>query len=87
VIYDFETFRTGGIVDTTNVNDLFELGRGVITEEVNHGKDGGGSNEKRKFVLVNGESLNELWKNGHEVLTVLVKFAGDILSGCRRRRS
>ena len=51
VVNDLEALVAGRIIDSGDVADLGELGGGVVLEEVENGKDGGGGDVDDELIL------------------------------------
>lgn len=79
VVDHLEALVAGGEVDSSDVGDLSELGRGVVLQEAHDGNDTGGSSVEGEFVLPHGELLDVFRKTGHDVLSVGVQAVGLVL--------
>lgn len=73
VVDNLEALVALGEVDGRNVHDTLELALRVITEEGENRDDRGGPDVERKFVLEDGELLDELGQALEEVRPKLVQ--------------
>lgn len=79
VVDYLEALVAAGEVDSSDIGDLSELGRGVVLQEANDGKDTSGSSVDGEFVLPHCELLDVFRKTGHDVLSVGVQAIGLVL--------
>lgn len=59
VVDDLEAVGARGVVDSTDIHDLLELGVGVIAQELHDGQERVGCDVDSELILVNRELLNE----------------------------
>ena len=58
IVDHLEPVITGGIVDTTDIHDTFELCRGVVLEEDHDGHDGRRCNIEGELVLPHTKAMS-----------------------------
>lgn len=82
VVHDFEALVAGGVVHSSDVRYLRELGCGVVLEEREDGDDAARGNVDGELVLPDAELLYVFWQAGNQILPVLVqsfRLVGDLV--------
>lgn len=72
VVDDLEAVGARGVVDSTHIHDLLELGVGVVAQELHDRQERIGCDVDGELILVDRELLNEFGEDRGQVFAVLV---------------